>query len=229
MLAEMVEKYGSRRNYKSLKNKLWDSMVICDSGYFTDFNLKVGDLYGINLLVMPSLISKQINNEIRESLGLEVKKGRQRKDGKSGKSDLTIGLDCVYCKNGNRHPMGEPRDVNTRRNDYFLLEQHKIKKFPFSCPDCINCPDYDNCANQEVTYVMNSLKHDMYNKFAQKRYRDIYALRFHSGECINGYLKRINGILHLMGSTKESCQNEIYLCNMTYNIFRRVNLKGCAY
>ena len=140
-----------------------------------------------------------------------------------------MGIDCVYCKNDNKHPMGEPREVNSRRNKYFLLEQHKIKEFPYSCSACKNCSDYDKCANQEVSFKMNSLKHEMYNKFAQKRYRDIYALRFHSSECINGYLKRVNGVLHLMGSTKESCQNEIYLANMAYNIFRRVNLKGCAY
>lgn len=229
MLVEMEKKYGSRRNYKELKNKLWDCIVICDSGYFTDFNLKAADLYGINALIMPSKMSKQINNEIRKSKGLEVRKGKERKDGKSGKNDITFGIDCVYCKNGNRHPLDKIRDVNSRRNNYFLLEQHKIQEFSYSCPDCMKCADYENCTNQEVSFKMNSLKYEMHNKFAQKRYRDIYAIRFHSGECINGYMKRVNGILHLMGSTKESCQNEIYLRNMAYNIFRHVNLKGCAY
>ena len=229
MLAEMVKKYGSRRNYKELKNKLWDSILVCDSGYFTDFNLKAADLYNVNILIMPSKLAKQINNEIRQSQGLEIKTGKTRKDGKSGKNDLRFGIDCVYCQNDIRHSMSPIEEVNSRRNMYFPLEQHKINKYSYSCSACDDCPDYDNCANQEVSYTMNSLMHDMYNKLSNKRYRDIYALRYHSSECINGYLKRIDGVLHLMGSTKEACQNEVYMANMAYNLFRRVNLKGCAY
>ena len=126
--------------------------------------------------------------------------------------------------NGNKHPMHEPNIVNTKRNTFFTPDQHKIMKYTYSCSACEKCPDYEKCANQEVSYTMTPIKHNMYNKMVQKRYQKIYALRFPSNECINEYMKRVNGVLHLMGSAKESCQNEIYFRNMTYNIFRRVTL-----
>ena len=69
----------------------------------------------------------------------------------------------------------------------------------------------------------------MTNKFLDKRYTIHYKSRFSRSEGINGFLKGDDGVLKLIGTTKNAVDNEIQLRNTIYNLTRLINLKDTAY
>ena len=69
----------------------------------------------------------------------------------------------------------------------------------------------------------------MTNKFLDNRHNIHYKSRFSRSESINGFLKGDDGILKLIGTTKNAVDNEIQLRNTIYNLTRLVNLTDTAY
>ncbi|KZX12055.1 hypothetical protein MBFIL_12380 [Methanobrevibacter filiformis] len=95
-----------------------------------------------------------------------------------------------------------------------------------------SCPFKEKCSCGDgvtpINYRITTLKHEMINKMTQKRYLTIYAERFQT-EGVNGYLKRSNGVLMLLGSNKVAATNEINIRNAIYNTIRTRNLKDTIY
>ena len=56
-----------------------------------------------------------------------------------------------------------------------------------------------------------------------------YQYRFSRSEGINGFLEGDDGILKLIGTTKNAVDNEIQLRNTIYNLTRLINLTDTAY
>ena len=66
MLLELQKKYGIRRNYKELQNMLKQAMIICDSGYDSEANIVFISNNELKSLIMPKIISRYINNQMKE-------------------------------------------------------------------------------------------------------------------------------------------------------------------
>ena len=57
--------YGERTNYLEIKNALQMAIMILDSGYFTDDNLEAAYDHDLNVLIMPRIIARRINDKLR--------------------------------------------------------------------------------------------------------------------------------------------------------------------
>ena len=57
--------FGERRNYKEIHNALETTIMILDSGYFSDENLEAAYENDIHVLIMPRVIARRINDKLR--------------------------------------------------------------------------------------------------------------------------------------------------------------------
>jgi len=232
ILRELIEKYGVRRNYKEIEKMLEKAIFVFDSGYFSDENLEALDQYGINGLIMPKLISRQINNEIREKNNLKTNK--KQKTGKLTKKDFQRIYNAYLCKNNRKIVLIQIKKINSAKNKRKgITDSMKEQAYVHICYDCSDCLIQSKCLKDSKFKIIidrvSTLKYEMINKFTQQKYLAIYQERFSVSEGINGYLKNTHGILHLVGSNKPAVKNEIQIRNTMYNLTRIVNLKGTAY
>jgi len=234
ILRELIEKYGSRRNYKEIEKMLEKAILVFDSGYFSDTNLESLEKHEINGLIMPKIIAKQNNNKIRKENNLPTK-GKPKNNKKFSKKDFTRIKNGYICKNNQKLKLTEIKPIQSRKNkekginDSNLKEQSYIHK----CTACPTCQYKDKCLeNSEIKTItdrITPLKYKMINKFTEQRTLNTYGERFSASEGINGYLKNTHGILHLLGSNKNAVKNEIHLKNTMYNLTRLKSLKDTAY
>ena len=85
ILVELQRKYGSRRNYKEIENILENTVVVCDSGYWEIDNIISADENNLNIIILPSRISTQINNQIRKANNIKVKDKNKQNPNKTSK------------------------------------------------------------------------------------------------------------------------------------------------
>ena len=233
ILLELVEKYGSRRNYKEIKKMLEKAIFVFDSGYFSDKNLEAMDKHEINGLIMPKSISRQNNNKLRAQKDIPTKE-KDYNLKKHGKKDFIRVKNGYICKNGQKLELTEIKPINSKINSRKgIPDSWKEQSYIHKCTTCPQCPIKDKCINNSefkiITDRVSPLNYEMNNKFNEPRNIIIYKERYHNSEGINGYLKNTNGNLHLLGSNKNAAKNEIHLRNTMYNLTRMKNLKGTAY
>ena len=222
---EIQCEFGERWNYKGIKRRLREYILVADSGYFTNENLYYLSINKINALIMPKSLSEQHNNKLRKEEGLEEK----RKDSK--RKGIERVKNGYKCKMGRLIKFIESIEIKHRKlhKDDNLPDICKTKRFVFECSSCKGCPNFDTCENKKVTDKISELIHDMTEKFLDKRRRIHYKARFSRSEGINGFLKGDNGVLKLIGTTETAVNNEIQLRNTIYNLTRLINLKDTAY
>ena len=139
-------------------------------------------------------------------------------------------------KNGYTCPIGrfmrhlEPIKINHRKPhpDDNLPDICQKKRHIFKTYSCKGCSRSENCI-KIIEDRISDLIFDMTNKFLDKRYNIHYKSRFSRSEGINGFLKGDDGVLKLIGTTKNAVDNEIQLRNTIYNLTRQVNLTDTAY
>ena len=100
ILVELQRKYGSRRNYKEIENILENTVVVCDSGYWEIDNIISADENNLNIIILPSRISTQINNQIRKANNIKVKDKNKQNPNKTSKKSLIRTLEGYVCKKG---------------------------------------------------------------------------------------------------------------------------------
>ena len=65
LMEHLQKHYGERKNYNEIRNALELAIMILDSGYFTDDNLEAAYNHNINVLIMPRLVARRINDKLR--------------------------------------------------------------------------------------------------------------------------------------------------------------------
>ena len=222
---EMQQEFGERWNYKGIKRRLREYILVADSGYFTTENLYYLFINNINALIMPKSLSQQHNNKLRRENDLEEKRKNSTRKG------LTRVKNGYKCQNGRLIKFIESITVKHRKphKDDNLPDNCKTKRFIFECHSCRGCSNIDNCKNKRLTDHISELIFDMTEKFLDKRRNIHYKARFSRSEGINGFLKGDNGVFKLIGTTESAVNNEIQLRNTIYNLTRLINLKDTAY
>lgn len=230
ILLELQRKYGSRRNYKEIANILENTVVVCDSGYWEIDNIQSADENNLNIIILPSRISTQINNQIRKANNIKVKDKNKQNPNKTSKKSLIRTLEGYICKKGKLFKLKRQWEVNKQDKSYLDLPEHLRENiYEFHCSGCKNCPCANKCDLRKIQDKMTPLEYEMIKKSLKQRYKRIYKERFHCSEGINGYLKGKEGILYFMISNITACQNQLYLLNIGYNLLRKVNLKDTIY
>ena len=139
-------------------------------------------------------------------------------------------LDGFECPYGQRTTKGEPimtkSEFNRERSHLDTICKEYRIPFHIDCPE--DCPLNSICDKEDFEVKTTLLRFDMYNKFVQKRYQEIYKERFGANEQIQAFLKTQKGILKLPGSNKKATQNLLYIKQANYNINRKEVLKGTA-
>lgn len=222
---EMQQEFEERWNYKGIKRRLREYILVADSGYFTTENLYYLFINNINALIMPKSLSEQHNNKLRRENGLEEKRKNSTRKG------LTRVKNGYKCQKGRLIKFIESITVKHHKphKDDNLPDICKTKRFIFESHSCRGCPNIDNCKNKRLTDHISELIFDMTEKFLDKRRNIYYKARFSRSEGINGFLKGDNGVLKLIGTTESAVNNEIQLRNTIYNLTRPINLKDTAY
>ena len=222
---EMQREFGERWNYKGIKRRLQNYILVADSGYFTTENLYYLFINNINALIMPKSLSEQHNNKLRQENYLEEKR---KNSTRKGFERVKNGYMCPY---GRLMKFVESIDIKHRKShkDDDLPDICKTKRFIFESRSCRGCPNIDDCKNKKLTDKISELIYDMTEKFLDKRRNSHYKARFSRSEGINGFLKGDNGVLKLIGTTETAVNNEIQLRNTIYNLTRLINLKDTAY
>lgn len=224
LFIKMQREFGQRWNTREIRKRMREHILIVDSGYFTTENLYYLFIHKINALIMPKKIAEEHNNKLRrENEHEEKRKDSNRK-----------GFERV--KNGYTCPIGrfmrhlDPIEINHRKphEDDNLPDICKKKRHIFKTYSCKGCPRSENCI-KIIEDRISDLIFDMTNKFLDKRHNIHYKSRFSRSEGINGFLKGDDGILKLIGTTKNAVDNEIQLRNTIYNLTRQVNLTDTAY
>ena len=96
----MQKDYGERRNYKEIHNALELTIMVLDSSYFTDANLESTYEHDLDILVIPQIITRRINNKLRGKKFQDVKYLIEQEVEKITKryADITPnGYICPYC------------------------------------------------------------------------------------------------------------------------------------
>ena len=89
MLAELVEKYGTRSNTTTIKNMINKAMLICDSGYDSEANVVFLYENELRSLIMPKITSRYINKQIRQfDETLEEMSGKIKEEEEFEKRDM---------------------------------------------------------------------------------------------------------------------------------------------
>ena len=231
ILERLQMHYGQRRNYKEIRNALEVAIMILDSGYFTDNNLEAAYDNDLNVLIMPRLIARRINDKMRGKQFQNVNYLIEEEVEKVTKRHADITSKGYVCPYGIHSEDCVEKDINSAFNRLREGQPEEFKEvsynFEFDCP--ADCPLKDICTINPIEDRMSYLKRNMISKFCNKRYRDIYSERFSANEQIFGHFKGLIEIIKLLGSDKTASQNHLYIMNTSYNLGRKVSLKGTAY
>ena len=231
MLVELQKKYGTRKNYTELENLLKKAMIICDSGYDSEANVVFIYENELKSLIMPKIISRYINNQMRtydenlEKLSGEINIIDDNSLEKTRKVDMQRIWNGYLCKN-NRPVMLYEEAYIKEEQEKELPEIATKKSYKYKCEDCSGCPYQDTCKHQSFIEKIKPYSFESMNKFTQKFYIDLYMKRFQKSESVYGYFKGKNGILHLLGNNDVAISNEMNLLSTLYNTTHFVEMKG---
>lgn len=220
--------YGDRKNYEEIRNALENTIMILDSGYFSDENLESADKHNTNVLIMPKIHARRINDKMRGKKFKDINYILDEEIKKITKNYADITTQGYVCPFNIHSNECEVKEINSKFNKERegLNEDYRecSYNYSFDCPS--NCPVHDICTINPIEDRISVLKHKMIYKFTLKRYQKIYAERFSSNEQIFGHFKGLIEIIKLFGSTKDAAQNHLYIMNTSYNLKRKVELKG---
>lgn len=232
ILINLVEKYGTRRNYKTLKNMLEKAMVVCDSGYSSETNIVYITENEIKSLIMPKITATYINNKMRkmdeelEELSGEIIVADEELIivEKTKKKDMERIFNGYKCKFNRQVMLQEIKEIPEEKAKGLPYLATKAL-YKYKCEDCTGCPYKDVCKHKSFSEKINPYVYNSLNKFTKKFYKELYMLRFQRCESIYGYYKGINGILHLICSNDKAITNEMHLRNTVYNTIHFENIK----
>ena len=227
ILLELQMMYGERENYKEIYDALKFAIHVLDSGYFTNENLEAAYYHNMKVLIMPKSIARYNNDQLRGRIPKTVEEILEKFESLTLR-EMKRTKDGYFCLYNQKSSLENDIDVDSEfnRKREHLDDVCKEKRYIFktNCP--CDCPFQDICDKQEFEVKISPLKHQMLNLFAQERYLKIYAERFGANEQIHGYLKHDKGMLKLAGSNKKAAQNHLYIKMITYNLKRKIKLKG---
>ena len=230
ILLELQKKYGTRKNYKEIKNMLEKAMLVCDSGYASEENIVYITKNNIRSLIMPKITAIYINNQMKnfdvklEELSGEITIPDENMEMKTTrKKDMSRIWNGYLCK-FNRQVMCI--DITPIPDEITKDLPKKATKanYKYESNDCSGCPCQDVCKHKSFTEKISPYIYESMNKFTQKFYQELYMQRFHKSESINGYFKGNNGILHLLGTNDKAITNEMHLRNTIYNTIHFVSM-----
>ena len=229
LLAELVEKYGTKNNTKTIKSLIQQAMIICDSGYDSEANIVYIYENEIRSLIMPNITARFINQQIRKAeQELEMLSGpikicdENEEFEKRNMPRIRNGYKCQF----NRRIMcygSSPIKAEVAKG---LPDIATKRTYKYKAEDCSNCPYQETCKYKFFTEKIKPYSYDTMNKFTQKFYRDLYMERFQKSESVFGYFKGVDGILHLMGNNNIAISNEMDIRNAVYNTIHLVEMKG---
>ena len=226
MLAELVEKYGTRSNTTTIKNMINKAMLICDSGYDSEANVVFLYENELRSLIMPKITSRYINKQIRQfDETLEEMSGKIKEEEEFEKRDMP------RIKNGYKCQFNRPimcyEDVVIKKEKEKGLPRIATKRtYKYKSLDCSDCPHQETCKYQSFSEKIKPFSYEMMNKFTQKFYQDLYMDRFQKSESVFGYFKGIDELLRLMGNNDIAISNEMDLSSAVYNTIHFVEMKG---
>ena len=231
ILEQLQKYYGERSNYKEIRNALEVTIMILDSGYFTRNNLEAAYDNNLNVLIMPRLIARRINDKLRGKQFQDVDYLMEEKIDKVTKKHADVTNKGYICPNGIHSEDCFEKEINSEFNRLREGQPEEFKEvsynFEFDCPP--DCPLNDICTINPIEDRMTPLERDMISKLSNKRYQKIYSERFSANEQIFGHFKGLIEIIKLLGSDQTASQNHLYIMNTCYNLGRKVSLKGTAY
>ena len=230
ILLDLQIMYGERKNYMQIYDALKYAIHVLDSGYFTNENLESAHFHNMKVLIMPRSIARSINDILRERLPDSPEEFLETVE-KITMREMTRIYNGFKCPYNMETELISKIEVNSEFNRLRDGLDDDCKEYRYlyhiNCP--YDCP-YKHICNKEFFEVKNTeLSLQMINKFTLSKYLKIYAERFGANEQIHAYLKRDKGMLKLAGSNKKAAQNHLYIKMITYNLRRKVNLKGTAY
>lgn len=223
--------WGERENYDEIANMLKHVIMVLDSGYFSDENLRVAYESGINILIMPKVIARRINDELRGKKFCDIDYILENDYEKITKRELNITTQGYQCPMGLHSIPEEPKLTNSKFNKELgdcdeIYKEHSYKHH-FPCVQ--DCPLKDICNVQDIEDRISGLKYEMIHKFTLKRYLKIYKERFGGNEQIFAYMKGLTSEIKLFGSNMQATQNHLQIMNTCYNIQRKESLKQTKY
>ncbi len=231
IMEKLQRHYGERSNYKQICDALEVVIMILDSDYFTDDNLEAAYDHNLNVLIMPRLIARRINDKLRGRKFQDVEHLIEEGVGKITKRHTDIANKGHVCPFGVHSECCVEKEINSEFNRLREGQPEVFKEvsynYEFICP--ADCPVKDICTINPIEDRHSVLKHNMISKFTNKRYLKIYLERFAANEQIFGYYKGIIEIIKLFGSNQTASQNHLYILNTCRNLKRKVSLKGTVY
>lgn len=231
IMEKLQKYYGNRRNYEQIRNALETCIMILDSGYFTDANLEAAYDHNLNVLIMPRLIARRINDKLRGKKFNDIEYLIEQEVDKVTKRHADITSKGYTCPYGIHSEDCVEKKINSEFNRLREGQPEEFKEISynheFNCP--ADCPVKDICTINPIEDRISVLKHNMISKFTNKRYRKIYAERFGANEQIFGDYKGLIEIIKLFGSDQTAAQNHLYIMNTCRNLKRKVSLKGTVY
>lgn len=231
IMEKLQKYYGERRNYKEIRNALEVTIMILDSGYFTDDNLESAYYHDLNVLIMPRLIARRINDKLRDKKFQDVEYLIEEEVDKVTKRHADITCDGYVCPMRIHSEECVEKEINSEFNRHREGKPDVFKEvsfnYDFNCP--VDCPLKDICTINPIEDRISVLKHEMISKFTNKRYQDIYSERFSANEQIFGDYKGLVEIIKLFGSDQTAAQNHLYIMNSCRNLKRKVTIKDTYY
>ena len=228
ILEQLQKYYGERKNYKEIHNALELTIMVLDSGYFTDANLEAVYEHDIDVLIMPRIIARRTNDKLRGKKFQDVKYLIEEEVAKVTKRQADITHDGYICPYGIHSEECVKKEINSEFNRNREGKPEIFKEvslnYEFICP--VDCPLKDICTINPIEDRISVLKHEQISKFTNKRYLNIYSERFSANEQIFGNYKGLIEIIKLFGSDKNASQNHMYIMNTCHNLKRKVNIKG---
>lgn len=228
ILEQLQKYYGERKNYKEIHNALELTIMVLDSGYFTDANLEATYEHDIDVLIMPRIIARRTNDKLRGKKFQDVKYLIEEEVVKVTKRQADITHDGYICPYGIHSEECVKKEINSEFNRNREGKPEIFKEvslnYEFICP--VDCPLKDICTINPIEDRISVLKHEQISKFTNKRYLNIYSERFSANEQIFGNYKGLIEIIKLFGSDKNASQNHMYIMNTCHNLKRKVNIKG---
>ena len=231
MLVELQKKYGTRTNYSELENLLKKAMIICDSGYDSEANVVFIYENELKSLIMPKIISRYINNQMRtndkdlEKLSGEITIVDDNSLEKTRKVDMQRIWNGYLCKNNRPVMLYEESNIKEEQ-EKGLPEIATKKTYKYKSEDCHGCPYQKICKHKSLIEKIKPYSFESMNKFTRKFYIELYMKRFQKSELVYGYFKGKNGVLHLLGNNDTAISNEMNLLSILYNTIHLVELKG---
>ena len=227
ILERLQRYYGTRRNYKEIHNALELTIMILDSGYFTDANLEAAYDHNLNVLIMPRLIARRINDNLRGKKLNNMEYLIEENVKKITKKHTDITGKGYVCPYGVHSEDCIEKEINSAFNRLREGQPEVFKEisynYDFNCP--ADCPLKDTCTINPIEDRISVLKHEMISKFTNKRYRKIYSERFSANEQIFADYKGLIEIIKLLGSNQTAAQNHLYILNTCRNLKRKVSIK----